>query len=343
MANYNNKIPYNFGDEYGHWTIIGDSQRTGHNNSVYVKCRCVCGNIKDVEYRNLRRGFSKSCGCVKSQTPRVRHKINIGDTYGKLKVVERVKVNGRVHWKCVCECGNQTVVRSNRLKMGVTQSCGCLKSNASDFLKSQFKMSFKEWCLENNLEHVLNLWDYELNKCTPENVGYKSGRKFYFKCPNGLHESELFQIANSVNNFLQCGYFFICRKCMQQSSQPEEHINNFLYNFGYKYERQYRFSDCKDEKLLPFDFYLPDFNVAIEYDGEQHYMPVNFGYSDKGELNKKFEDTQKHDIIKTDYCKANKITLIRIPYYAIDDLEEIKFYLWDQFVKYGLIVESDVA
>ena len=43
MANHNNKAIYNIGDTYGYWTIIGDSDKHGRNNSTYVKCQCICG------------------------------------------------------------------------------------------------------------------------------------------------------------------------------------------------------------------------------------------------------------------------------------------------------------
>lgn len=339
MANYNNKATYNIGDEYGYWTIIGDSDKHGYNNSTYVKCKCICGKIKDVDFSNLKRGNSKSCGCIKPIKKVYKYNINVGDVFGKLTVLENIKGNDRAKYKCLCECGNTTVTTGYKLYNGITKSCGCLRINTTNAHKNNFKKSFKDWCLENDLEYILNLWDYDLNKCSPENVGFKSGREFYFKCPNGLHESEKFQIANSVNNFLQSGYFFICRKCMHQSSQAEEFINNFLYNFGYTYERQYRFDDCKDNKLLPFDFYLPDFNIAIEYDGEQHYFPVNFGYYNEDIMIEKFDTTKKHDIIKNKYCKANKIKLIRIPYYKIDEYEDIGYFLWDKLIRYGAIEE----
>lgn len=56
MANYNNKANYNIGDVFGNWEIIGHSDKRGYNNSTYVKCKCICGKIKDVDIHNLRRG-----------------------------------------------------------------------------------------------------------------------------------------------------------------------------------------------------------------------------------------------------------------------------------------------
>ena len=65
-----------------------------------------------------------------------------------------------------------------------------------------------------------------------------------------------------------------------------------------------------------FDFYLPDYNIMIEYDGIQHFIQGN-GKFDNAE---KFALTQKHDAIKTQWCKDNNISLIRIPYTKYETL-----------------------
>jgi len=92
-------------------------------------------------------------------------------------------------------------------------------------------------------------------------------------------------------------------------SKGEEAISKYLTENNIKFIRQHRFSDCKDKKPLPFDFYLPAINTCIEYQGRQHYEPVKrFG----GE--KELIKTQKRDLIKLNYCIDNKITLERIRY-----------------------------
>ena len=69
---------------------------------------------------------------------------------------------------------------------------------------------------------------------------------------------------------------------------------------------------------LPFDFYLPDYNLCIEYDGKQHYEPVNlFGGMDG------FIKRQKNDNIKNQYCLLHDIGLVRIPYtYSKEEIKE---------------------
>ena len=86
---------------------------------------------------------------------------------------------------------------------------------------------------------------------------------------------------------------------------------------------QYKFKDCKCSRCLPFDFYLPDYNILVEYDGEQHYYPVSFGGINDDKSLDRFIITKIHDTIKTIYAKNNNIKLIRIPYYEFDNIEKI--------------------
>ena len=98
-----------------------------------------------------------------------------------------------------------------------------------------------------------------------------------------------------------------CPKC--RSSIGERFVSTYLKNNNIGFIEQHTFPNCKNIKLLPFDFYLPDFNTCIEYDGIQHFEPRDyFG----GQL--AFEEIVKHDAIKSNYCLLHNIKLIRIRY-----------------------------
>lgn len=116
-----------------------------------------------------------------------------------------------------------------------------------------------------------------------------------------------------------------CQYC-GGASYGEEKICSLLKEWGYSYRRQHIFPDCKDKYVLPFDFYIKNYNVCIEYDGEQHYEPIY------GEENLKI--VQRHDEIKNDYCRKNNIPLIRIPYWERDDISN---YLFDEFLRFGIV------
>lgn len=106
-----------------------------------------------------------------------------------------------------------------------------------------------------------------------------------------------------------------CPLC--NNSSNESKVEKLLKEKKIKFEAQKRFLDCRDKRSLPFDFYLPDYNICIEYDGQQHFRPTDFGkcYSHLTEEAKQnFEIIKKHDKIKTDFCKNNGIYLLRISY-----------------------------
>lgn len=99
-----------------------------------------------------------------------------------------------------------------------------------------------------------------------------------------------------------------CPKCNE--SHGEKQIRNWLDNNNITYKSQKTFKECKDKRTLPFDFYLPDYNLVIEYDGEQHYKPIEYFGGEKS-----FNNIIKHDKIKDNYCKNNNIKILRIPYF----------------------------
>ena len=105
-----------------------------------------------------------------------------------------------------------------------------------------------------------------------------------------------------------------CPKCCE--SKGEKAIRQWLEKYNIKYIYQMPFIDCCDVKPLPFDFYLSELNICIEYDGIQHFEPIDFSGKGKEWAEKQFEYIQKHDKIKNKYCKDNNIKLLRIPYYA---------------------------
>ena len=105
-----------------------------------------------------------------------------------------------------------------------------------------------------------------------------------------------------------------CPTC--SSSKGEKKISKLLDDFGINYIKQKKFKDCKDKNCLSFDFYLPNHNIIIEYDGRQHFESFEIfgGYE-------KFLITKKHDEIKNEYCRNKNIKLIRISYK--DNINEI--------------------
>lgn len=118
-----------------------------------------------------------------------------------------------------------------------------------------------------------------------------------------------------------CGHIWLsyagsmkqCPKCSKYYN-GEKQISDIMDEWKIKYIQQFRFSDCKDKRTLPFDFFLPDNDICIEFDGIQHFQQVD-GWTD-------LKIIQKHDAIKNKFCKENNLILIRIPYWECCNIRE---------------------
>lgn len=109
------------------------------------------------------------------------------------------------------------------------------------------------------------------------------------------------QIANI--HISGCG----CPIC--NNSKGEIEILKFLKNNNIDFVQQKKFKDCLDINPLPFDFYLPNLNTCVEFDGEQHFKPLKIF----GGL-KRYTLLKKHDEIKNEFCHKKGIRLIRITF-----------------------------
>ena len=106
-----------------------------------------------------------------------------------------------------------------------------------------------------------------------------------------------------------------CYSCSCKESKREKEIRLFLEAHNISFVQEKKFDDCKDINSLPFDFYLPDYNLVIEFDGQHHFKNVD-NMAD-------YEITVKHDKIKNEYCMFHNIDLLRIPYWEGNNIEKI--------------------
>jgi hypothetical protein len=110
-----------------------------------------------------------------------------------------------------------------------------------------------------------------------------------------------------------------CPHCHR--SKGETKVANFLQIHNVKFEIQKKVENLNlfgGRKYFLLDFYLPDYNTIIEYNGEHHYQPIEwFG----GKRNYKLQ--QLRDESLRQYCNENKIKLIEIPYTEYNNIEDI--------------------
>lgn len=116
-----------------------------------------------------------------------------------------------------------------------------------------------------------------------------------------------------------------CPKCNQ--SRGEHTITLILDKAGIKYYYPYKTKGLRDKKVLHYDFYIPDQSILIEYQGGQHYNPVDYFGGEK-----QFKKQQEHDRMKSEYAKEHGLKLIAIPY-TKETISEIKDFLVNSGLK----------
>ena len=281
-----------------------DYQKLKKAKRSYWKCQCDCGNIKTIASDSLKNGSTRSCGCLSRETTSKNSQKDLtNQRFGKLIALYPTseRTNSRhVIWYCKCDCGKDYKVSSSALLTGNTKSCGCL-----------------------GVENLKNAWlqnqeDYDLigqkfGKLTVISLTEQrkfGGRVWHCKCDCGNECDVLAQYLKRKST-QSCG--------CAGNSLGEFYIQSILEENNIKFEKEYIFQDFiyEDTKRHPrYDFYLPDYNRLIEFDGEQHYKYSNLGWNTK----EKFELTKLHDQLKNNYAKEHNISLIRIPYWEKDNI-----------------------
>lgn len=112
-----------------------------------------------------------------------------------------------------------------------------------------------------------------------------------------------------------------CKRCL--SSRGEKKVEEWLRAKGLHFLQEHRFPECRDKKPLPFDFYLPELNVAIEYDGIQHFCNDGQGRNGQRWGSHDLQGVKRRDAIKTAFCEQRGVRLIRISYKSLNHIEKV--------------------
>lgn len=281
---HNNKYDYSlvkFIDLYSNVNIVcpihGEFQKS-FKNHIHKKrgCpKCFDSNKIELSKEHFKNNFINMANKIHSnkyEYTSVEYKNNI----------TKVKIKCKFH----NEFFQQTPSRH------LFENSGCPKCVYNN-KKIKHTKTLEQFVIDANIVHN-NKYGYSL-------VDYKNAKnKIDVICP--IHG--VFKVVAGCHSSGKCG----CPKCYI-SSKGEEYIKYFLEEKNINFIPQMKFEDCKNKRRLPFDFYLKEYNIIIEYDGKQHYeIREFFG----GEV--AFKERQNNDRIKNQYCLDNNIPLHRIRY-----------------------------
>lgn len=143
------------GKKFGKLTVlefIKSEKSNPRGFKYYYLCQCDCGNTKIIRRDSLLLGYTKACGCIMKS----RIKNIIGQKFGKLTVVSfhHKDKRGQLHYLCICDCGNEHIVRKSSLLNSHIRSCGCIvkKHGKSDTRIFKIWSGMKSRCLNTNSE-----------------------------------------------------------------------------------------------------------------------------------------------------------------------------------------------
>jgi hypothetical protein len=261
------------------------------NNKQKLLWKCDCGNEwktswVDIRYRN---SWCPNCSSI-IRTNKLR-KYNIDELNEFV-----INKNGILLSKKYVNCDSKIKIICN---------------NNHVFYLTTRQLESNCWCPECDINSLINQFMLKLKNNNGKLVSGKiinNQSKVMIECENNhIWKTKIYNI---IYNETWCPF------CLKNVG--EEKIVEYLENNNIKFNRQHTFNDLtgktKRKTKLRFDFYLPEHNILIEFDGKQHYEPVNFGGCSDEQAFNIHEKLISNDNIKNKYCFEKDIQLIRIPY-----------------------------
>jgi len=285
------------GDKYDYSEVNFVSSKV----KVIIKCKKCQNKWKLLPHNHLGGNGCKPCQYKKlPQNQKITHEefvdLAIKKHGDKFEYIGEYKGNKKkIKIKCK-KCNKSFLQRASSHLEG----CGC---KYCVYKKLPQNLPKSVLCFENECKKIHdNKYDY----CGD----YKGGRhKIKIFCKK--HQKYFYQNACAHLNKKQG-----CPICNQ--SRGEFAIEDFLIKNKIKYTPQKKFKKCKCFYELPFDFYLSDYNVCVEYDGQHHFYSIDYFGGDE-----RLKVVKKHDEIKTNFCIENNIDILRISYLEFNKIENI--------------------
>lgn len=258
-------------------------------------CKCICGNEIIVRATDLRSGHTKSCGCTanKRRSEALSKELQPGDKFGRYIVLyKEPKIGHGGLYRCRCECGTEKTIPRQTLLDGRVVSCGCYSRD------------------EKSQRQLIDITGQRFGLLTVlSKSDYQGGDGVYWnvRCDCGT-EKVVSGHAMRRGEIISCG----CSK----RSNGEMTIERLLLENNLFYKSEYTFPDLP---RLRYDFVIFDENQnpirIIEYDGKQHFKPVDYFGGEK-----RFQQQIVNDAIKNQYAFDHNIPIVRFPYTDIRGL-----------------------
>ena len=196
----------------------------------------------------------------------------------------------KVLLKCK-ECGEYSTVSMHNLLYSTTVIPQCIKCQYNGKVSNEKAIE--------KIKHKCKLLDYEfLGFDNPQNRYDGKETRLILKCLKCGYTWNTTIYENFINRTIKC------RGCTN-NWHLERTVECYLKDAGISYEIQKRFEWLKNKINMTLDFYLPDYDIGIECQGRQHFIPVDKFGGEEG-----FKDTQIRDALKKNQCENHKIKIL---------------------------------
>ena len=283
------------GQVFGDLTALFRVEIDSSQKCAQWLCKCSCGDEIVARATALRSGHTKSCGCTSYQrvSKALSKELQPGDKFGRYTILYKESETGQGGlYRCRCECGVEKTIKRQFLLDGSIVSCGCYSRD------------------EKSQRQLIDITGQRFGLLTVlSKSDYQGGDGIYWnvRCDCGT-EKVVSGHAMKKGAIISCG----CSK----RSIGEMTIEQLLLENNLFYKSEYIFPDLP---RLRYDFVIFDENQnpirIIEYDGEQHFKPVDYFGGEK-----RFQQQIINDAIKNQYAFDHNIPIVRFPYTDIRGL-----------------------
>ncbi|HCW2676195.1 hypothetical protein VXC74_13810 [Clostridioides difficile] len=300
------------------WLTLEDNVFLEHHYKHTWKCKC--GNTFKRTWSKIRVRENYICDECKYKLQEDRYRYEV-EKDGEYEYIKSIRKNE-------CLSSGEIVRSSPYIKIKHKYCDSIYEISAAQFIDVGIRCSnccqkrensFAHYIEEELGEQLETYWDFKRNKVNPyyihkNYIGNKDNKeKIWIKCTEN----------NNHASYQTMSYSFIkgsrCPICSE--SKGEKRIRNYFNNKSIEYHMQQEFDGLfgLGDRNLSYDFYLPNYKLLIEYQGEFHDGTITGSYKEYFNLEKQ----QEHDRRKREYAKNNGYKLLEIWYWDFDNIEEI--------------------
>lgn len=260
MPKIGTTLNYNIGDLVNSWRIEREPERI--NRHYYCWCKCIiCGKEKHVRVSDLNANTTNCrCQTKKREKPTKPQKLKTISFKDWCSQNERYDLMDRWDYNLnqytpdivACKSGYEIFFKcpegkhkSKKVVLASVTNNGNKLECDECYLEEN---SFGVWC-EKNKPYLLELWDCELNKVSPYEITYGTSKKYYFKCPRNLHESQL----KSISKITGRGDDILCNKCNSIGQYIVDHYGSdaldLMWDYGENIYNPFEIAHCAKKHI----------------------------------------------------------------------------------------------